>query len=126
MVFGAWDPIPDNAYSAAVKAGVLDRYEQIEPVSDFLKSVNPMPAVFDNDYVKRINGTNTRVVDSKLGAAESLREDIRRFKEENGCDRLVMIWCASTEKFITESAAHQDLENLSARCTTITRPSPPP
>ena len=112
MVFGAWDPIPDSAYDAAVKAGVLDRYEQIEPVSDFLKSVNPMPAVFDNDYVKRINGTNTRMVDSKLGAAESLREDIRRFKEENGCDRLVMIWCASTEKFITETAAHQDLENF--------------
>ena len=98
MVFGAWDPIPDSAYDAATKRGVLDRYEQIEPVKDFLKSVRPMPAVFEEDYVKRIKGTNTRSMPSKLASAESLREDIRRFKEQNGCDRMVMVWCASTEK----------------------------
>ena len=112
LVFGAWDPIADDAYEAAAKCGVLDRYEQIEPVKEFLSSVKPMPAVFEEDYVKRINGTNTRATATKLDAAESLREDIRRFKEENGCDRLVMAWCASTEKYIVETDAHLDLENF--------------
>ena len=112
LVFGAWDPIPDNAYQAAVKAGVLDRYEQIEPIADFLKSVEPMPAVFDNDYVRRINGQNVKGVDSKLAAVEAIRSDIRRFKEENGCDRLVMVWCASTEKFVTEEDIHRDIEDF--------------
>ena len=112
MVFGAWDPIPDNAYEAATKCGVLDRYEQIEPVKDFLDSVKPMPAVFEEDYVKRIKGPNTRTLPSKLASSEALREDIRRFKEENGCDRLVMVWCASTEKYITESEAHQEIEGF--------------
>ena len=112
LVFGAWDPIPDSAYDAATKSGVLDRYEQIEPVKDFLDSVKPMPAVFEEDYVKRIKGSNTRTLPSKLASAEALREDIRRFKEENGCDRLVMVWCASTEKYITESEAHQEIEGF--------------
>ena len=87
LVFGAWDPIPDNAYDAAIKSGVLDRYEQVEPISDFLKSIEPMPAVFDNDYVKRIDGTNTKDTSSKLASVEAVREDIRRFKEDKGCDR---------------------------------------
>ena len=112
MVFGAWDPISDNAYEAALKSGVLDRYEQVEPVKDFLESVQPMPAIFDKDYVKRINGANSRLTPTKLDAAEALREDIRRFKEENGCDRLVMAWCASTEKYIVENDVHLDLENF--------------
>ena len=112
LVFGAWDPIPDNAYDAAVKGGVLDRYEEIEPVADFLKSIRPMPAVFDNDYVKRIDGSNVKSAASKLASVESVRDDIRSFKEENDCDRLVMVWCASTEKFITETEVHQDIENF--------------
>ena len=112
IVFGAWDPIPDDAYQAAAKSGVLDRYEQIEPVRDFLESVRPMPAVFEVDYVKRISGTNTRATPTKLEAAEALRDDIRRFKGENGCDRLVMVWCASTEKYITEGEVHQDIESF--------------
>ena len=102
MVFGAWDPIPDNAFEAAVKAGVLDRYEQLEPIADFLKSIKPMPAVFDNDFVRAINGTNVNVTRSKAASVEAIRQDIRRFKEENDCDRLVMVWCASTEKFIRD------------------------
>ena len=112
LVFGAWDPIPDNAYEAAVKSGVLDRHEQIEPVADFLKSIAPMPAVFGKDYVKRIEGSNTKVTGSRLASVEAIRDDIRRFKEENDCDRLVMVWCASTEKFITETEAHQTIENF--------------
>ena len=112
LVFGAWDPIPDNAYEAAAKAGVLDRYEQLEPIADFMKSIQPMPAVFDNDYVRRINGANTKVAGSKLAFVEAIRDDIRRFKEVNDCDRLVMVWCASTEKFITETEVHQDIEGF--------------
>ena len=112
LVFGAWDPIPDNAYEAAIKSGVLDRYEQVEPISDFLRSIEPMPAVFDNDYVKRIDGTNVKDTSSKLASVEAVREDIRRFKEDNGCDRLVMIWCGSTEKFITETEIHRNIENF--------------
>ena len=112
LVFGAWDPIPDNAYDAAVKSGVLDRYQELEPVAGFLKSIEPMPAVFVDDYVKRIRGTNVRPTGSKLESADAIREDIRRFKEQNDCDRLVMVWCASTEKFITESQVHQDIEGF--------------
>ena len=112
LVFGAWDPIPDDAYDAAANSGVLDRYEELEPVSDFLRSVQPMPAVFDTEYVKRIDGSNTRVSSTKFEAVEALREDIRRFKAENDCDRLVMVWCASTEKFIEETEIHRDLESF--------------
>ena len=112
LVFGAWDPIPDNAYEAASKAGVLDRYEQVEPIADFLKSIKPMPAVFDKDYVKRLEGVNVKSMDSKLAAVDAIRTDIRRFKEENGCDRLVMVWCASTEKFVTENEMHQGIEDF--------------
>ena len=112
LVFGAWDPIPDNAYQAASKAGVLDRYEQVEPIADFLKSIKPMLAVFDQEYVKRLDGVNVKSMDSKLAAVDAIRSDIRRFKEENGCDRLVMVWCASTEKFVTENEMHQGIEDF--------------
>ena len=112
LVFGAWDPIADNAYEAAVKCGVLNRYEDLDPIGDFLKSIEPMPAAFDSDYVKRITGTNVMTSSAKLDLVDRIREDIRGFKADHGCDRLVMIWCASTEKFIEESDVHQDLESF--------------
>ena len=112
LVFGAWDPIPDNAYQAAIKCGVLDQHSDIEPIADFLKAIKPMPAVFDNEYVRRIEGTNTKQSLTKLDLVDAVREDIQRFKQENGCDRLVMVWCASTEKFIVESEVHRDLESF--------------
>ena len=112
LVFGAWDPIPDNAYDASVKARVLDRYEQLEPIADFLKSIKPMSAIFDSDYVRRINGSNINVTGSKVASVEAIRGDIRRFKRDNDCDRLVMVWCASTEKFITETEIHRDIESF--------------
>ena len=113
LVFGAWDPIPDNAYDAAIKSGVPGTAtNRWRPISDFLKSIEPMPAVFDNDYVKRIDGTNTKDTSSKLASVEAVREDIRRFKKDKGCDRLVMVWCGSTEKFITETEVHRDIENF--------------
>lgn len=116
LVFGAWDPIPDNAYEAALHCGVLDRYDYIEPVADFLKSIKPMPAVFDPEYVKRIKGTNVKKAANKLALVEALRDDIRRFKKNNKCDRLVMIWCASTEKYIRASSVHKNLENFINAC----------
>ena len=108
LVFGAWDPIPDNAYESASTSAVLSE-KDIDSVGDFLKSVKPMPAVFDTDYVKRLDGPNVKS-GNKMEQGEQLREDIRTFKEEHGCDRLVMIWCGSTEIFLEPGPAHQSLE----------------
>ena len=118
LVFGAWDPIPDNAYQAALKAGVLDKHEHIEPIKDFLTSIKPMPAVFDQYYVKRLEGTNVKQGKTKLELAEQIRKDIRDFKAKNNCDRLVMIWAASTEIFLQEAACHQNLEAFEAAMET--------
>ena len=114
LVFGAWDPIPDNAYEAAVRCGVLDRYEHLEPIADFLKSVKPMPAAFDQYYVKRLEGSNVKQGRTKMELAEQIRQDIRDFKQANQCDRLVMVWCASTEIFMEEETPHANLEDLEA------------
>jgi len=114
LVFGAWDPIPDNAYEAALKCGVLDRHEHIEPIADFLKTIEPMPAAFDQYYVKRLDGPNVKREHGKRELVEAVRKDMRDFKAANGCDRLVMVWCASTEIFMEEGPAHQNLENFEA------------
>jgi myo-inositol-1-phosphate synthase len=108
LVFGAWDPIPDDAYTSAKVAGVLEDRD-IEPIADFLKSIKPMPAVFDQHYVKRLQGTNVKQGKSKRDLAEQLRADIRRFKQQHGCSRLVAVWCASTEIFIAPGQAHASL-----------------
>jgi myo-inositol-1-phosphate synthase len=112
LVFGSWDPIPDNAYEAAVNAGVLDRHEHIEPIAPFLKKIQPMPAAFDQFYVKRLHGTNVKTGRTKLDLVEAIRKDIRDFKKQNGCDRLVMVWCASTEIFMEEMDPHRNLESF--------------
>src|SRR5687768_3902832 len=100
IVFGGWDPIPDNAYESALNARVLNKYEHIEPIADFLKSIKPMPAVFDQHYVTRIDGVNVKQGATKRELGEQLRQDIRDFRAQHDCDRLVMIWCASTEIFM--------------------------
>ncbi len=111
IVFGAWDPIPDDAYTSAKKAGVLeDRH--LEPLKDFLQAIKPMPAVFDQHYVTRIHGTHVKTGATKRDLAEQLRQDIRDFKTANGCDRLVAVWCGSTEIYITPSAVHATIESL--------------
>ena len=112
LVFGGWDPIPDNAYESALKAGVLDKHEHVEPLKDFLQSIKPMPAVFDNNYVKKLDGTNVKTGKNKRDLAEQLREDIRNFKQDNNCDRLVIVWCASTEVFLQTTAAHLTVESF--------------
>jgi myo-inositol-1-phosphate synthase len=113
VVFGAWDPIPDDAYESAKVAGVLERHH-IDAMEDFLRSVKPMSAVFDKDYVRRLDGPNVKAGPTKFDLAEQLRQDIRRFREENGCARLVMVWCGSTEIFLRPGPAHETLEAFEA------------
>ena len=114
LVFGAWDPIADNAYEAAVRCGVLDRHEHIEPIADFLKSIEPMPAAFEQRWASRIHGDNVKGGASKMDLAEQIRQDIRDFKAKHNCDRLVMIWAASTEIFMEEQPQHRNLEDFEA------------
>jgi len=111
IVFGAWDPIPDDAYDSARVCGVL-KPQDIEPIADYLKSVRPMPAVFDRRYVKKLDGPNVKTGDSKYDLAEQLRADIREFKQSNGCDRLVVVWCASTEVFLQPTDVHASIESF--------------
>jgi myo-inositol-1-phosphate synthase len=112
LVFGAWDPIPDDGYESAIKCGVLEREKHIEPIADFLKSIKPMTAAFDQYYVKRLIGANVKPHRKKTELVEAIRKDIRDFKEANDCDSLVMIWCASTEIFVEEESIHRNLESF--------------
>ncbi len=111
IVFGAWDPIPDDAYTAARKAGVLEDRD-LAPLEEFLSAIRPMPAVFENKYVTRIHGTNVKKGKTKRDLAEQLRQDLRDFKSKHNCDRLVIVWCASTEIFIRPGPQHATLEQF--------------
>jgi myo-inositol-1-phosphate synthase len=111
VVFGGWDIFEDNAYEAAKTAGVLDK-DLLEQIRPELEAITPMPAVFDRRYVKRLDGPNVKKGKNKKDLAEQLVEDMRRFKEENGCDRLVMIWCGSTEVYLQESPVHASVAAL--------------
>jgi myo-inositol-1-phosphate synthase len=108
VVFGGWDIFEDNSYEAAKTAGVLEE-DLLAKIRPELEAIKPMPAVFDRRYVKRLDGPNVKKGKHKKDLADQLREDMRRFKEQNRCDRLVMIWCGSTEVFLTESPAHASL-----------------
>jgi myo-inositol-1-phosphate synthase len=109
IVFGGWDIFDENCYDAATTAGVLEPnlLEQIKPE---LEKIVPMPAVFDRRYVKRLDGPNVKKGRNKKDLAEQLRADIQRFKRDNGCSRVVLVWCGSTEIFLTESPAHQSID----------------
>jgi len=111
LVFGGWDIFPDNAYEAAVKAGVLRR-EHLDPVREELEALKPWPAVFDQRYVKNLHGDNVKKAATKYDYARLLIEDIRKFKEENNLDRMVMIWCASTEIFLKKEPVHETIESF--------------
>ncbi len=111
IVFGAWDIFEENAFDAAGTAGVLDK-DLLQQIRPELEAIKPMSAVFDRRYVKRLDGPNVKKGKNKKDLAEQLIEDMRRFKQENNCDRLVMIWCGSTEVYLTESAAHASIGNL--------------
>ena len=99
MVFGACDVYPANAYESALNAEVL-REKDIEPVRDELKAIVPLTAAFDRSYAKRLDGTNVKQCATRWDMVEALRQDIRDFKQQNGCDRIVVIWAASTEIYV--------------------------
>jgi myo-inositol-1-phosphate synthase len=105
LVFGGWDIFYDSAYEAAANAKVLEK-DLLLQLKPFLDTIKPMPAVFDKNYVKLLDGPNVKKGKNKLDLAEQLRADIRKFKKDNGCERLVMIWCGSTESFQTASEVH--------------------
>jgi myo-inositol-1-phosphate synthase len=109
IVFGGWDLFEDNCYEAAKTAGVLET-SLLDQIKDELSAVKPMPAVFDRQYVKRLDGPNVKKGKNKKDLANQLIADIRKFKADNGCDRLVLLWCGSTEIFLVESPVHQSLE----------------
>ena len=108
LVFGAWDIFEENGYEAAMTAGVLDA-SMLEQVRPELEAIRPWPAVFDQRYVKRLMGTNVKTGATKREIAEQVRADIRAFKDAHHLDRLVMVWCGSTEIFMTPTAAHQSI-----------------
>lgn len=109
LVFGAWDIFEDDAYQSAVTAGVLDRslLDQLRPE---LEEVVPWPAVFDRRYVRRLDGPNVKTGTRRRDLVNELRADIRRFARERGVDRMVMLWCGSTEAFMTAGPAHASME----------------
>lgn len=111
IVFGGWDIFPENAYQAAVYAEVL-KAKDLEPIRTELESITPMKAAFDHNYAKRLNGTFIKDTQTRWDMVEQLRADIRKFKEQNQCDRIVVLWAASTEIFIAPSAEHQSLQAL--------------
>jgi myo-inositol-1-phosphate synthase len=109
LAFGTWDIFEDDAYEAASRAKVLDR-PLLEQLVEPLSAIKPMKAVFDHDYVRNINGPNVKQAKTKMEMAEALMQDIRDFKRNNGCSRLVMIWCGSTEVHHKPAAVHQSVE----------------
>jgi myo-inositol-1-phosphate synthase len=111
LVFGAWDIFPDSAFAAAMHAGVLEK-DLLAKLKKPLQKIKPMKAVFDQSYVKRLSGTNVKSGKNKLDLAHQLIEEIAEFKRKNKCDRLVMIWAASTEIFMKQHAVHRNLETL--------------
>ena len=111
LVFGAWDIFPDSAFEAATHAGVLEK-ELLTKLRKPLQKIKPMKAVFDQSYVKRLTGTNVKKGKNKLVLARQLIEEIADFKRKNKCDRLVMIWAASTEIFMKPHPVHRNLKSF--------------
>ncbi len=111
LVFGAWDIFKDSAYEAAMHAGVLEK-ELLAQIKTPMQKIKPMRAVFDQHYVKRLNGTNVKEGANKMVMAEQLIADIAEFKRKNKCSRLVMVWAASTEIFLKVHAVHKNLKSF--------------
>ncbi len=109
IVFGGWDIFEDNVYEAATKAGVLPQ-TMLDQMKDSLSAIKPMKAVFDQYYVKKLDGNYVKTGKTKMELAEALMQDMEDFKQANGCDRLVMVWCGSTEIFLKRTAVHETLE----------------
>ena len=114
IVFGCWDVYPQNAYQAAMYAEVL-KEKDIEPVREELEQIVPMKAAFDKNYAKRLDGDNVKSGQTRWEMVEALRQDIRTFKAEKGCDRIVVLWAASTEIYVpVNEQVHYQLSDLEA------------
>ena len=111
IVFGGWDIFPDNAYEAAMYAEVL-KEKDLNGVKDELEAIKPMSAAFDHNFAKRLNGTYIKNAATRWDMVEQLRQDIRDFKAANNCDRIVVLWAASTEIYVPLSDEHQSLAAL--------------
>jgi myo-inositol-1-phosphate synthase len=109
LVFGGWDIFPDDAYETATKAGVLES-RHLEPIRKFLQGIRPMKAAFDQQYVKKLEGRHVKKGKNKLDLAEQIKDDIATFKRKSGASRLVMVWCGSTEIFLTPDPVHKTIE----------------
>ena len=109
LVYGGWDIYEDNCYDAAVNAKVLSQ-DQLDQVRAEMEAIKPMPAVFEQRYVTRINGPNVKKGSNKMELAEALIADIAQFKKSTGVSRTVMVWCGSTEIFKRSTAVHQSLK----------------
>ena len=113
LVFGGWDPITSNALEGAQAAGVLEDRD-LAAISRELEGIVAMDAVFDQRWVKKLDGNRIKKLDSKLDQAQALISDIDRFRSENQCDRLVMVWCGSTEAYQEATSVHESLEAFEA------------
>ncbi|HMB90893.1 MAG TPA: inositol-3-phosphate synthase [Rhodothermales bacterium] len=109
LAFGGWDVFADDAFDAAKRASVL-KNEDLAPLEDFLRTIKPMTAAFDQQYVKRLDGPNVKKAANKMELAEALRDDIRQRMEETGASRAVMVWCGSTEVYLRPAACHESIE----------------
>ena len=109
LVFTGWDIFSDDMYASARNAGVLER-DLIDQIKPFLQSIQPRTAVFDRNYVRKLDGPNVKKGKNKMELAEQVREDIREFKKSSGASRFVMIWCGSTEIFLRPTAVHASLK----------------
>ena len=112
IVWGSWDVFPDDAYVAASRAGVLEQGKHIESISDVLRDIRPMKAAFERKYARNLDGEHVMAMSGKRAMLEGIRADINKFRDENKVERVVMIWCASTEIFIEPGKAHLDIESL--------------
>jgi len=109
LVFGGWDIFDENMYTAAINAGVLEK-EMLNNIKSELQSVKPMPAVFDQFFVKRLTGNHVKQAQTKMDLVDQVRNDIQSFREQHDVKRLVMIWCGSTEVYTEPSPVHESLE----------------
>src|SRR5699024_4962539 len=109
LVVGGWDVYEDDAYVAASRAGVRENH-LLELLGDELRAIKPMTAVFEQDFVRNLHGDHVKPETNKMELAEALNADIDRFVEQNGCDRVVAVWCGSTEVYKEPSEVHESLD----------------
>ena len=113
LVFGGWDIFPESSYDAAAKAGVLEPHH-LAQVKTFLSKIKPMPAAFDREYVKMLDGKHVKKGKTKYDIALQLKRDIANFKKKNKCTRMVVLWCGSTEVFMKQHDVHSTPEKFEA------------